>query len=87
MIILASEDSIDDTWVPRLMAAGADLYRVHFVKMMIERGKRRTFNLQSDLDALGANYPISNVRNSLSLIRSLPIWARLTRIGRQTFAP
>ena len=36
------------------MAAGADLDRVHFVKMVIdERGKRRTFNLQSDLDALG----------------------------------
>ena len=36
------------------MAAGADLDRVHFVKMVIdERGKRRTFNLQSDLEALG----------------------------------
>ena len=54
VVILASEDSIEDTWVPRLMAAGADLDRVHFVKMVIdERGKRRTFNLQSDLDALG----------------------------------
>ena len=54
VIILASEDSVEDTWVPRLMAAGADLDRVHFVKMVIdERGKRRTFNLQSDLDALG----------------------------------
>jgi putative DNA primase/helicase len=53
VVILASEDSIDDTWVPRLMAAGADLCRVHFIKMVIEHGKRRTFNLQSDLDALG----------------------------------
>ena len=54
VVILASEDSIEDTWVPRLMAAGADLAHVHFVKMVIdERGKRRTFNLQSDLDALG----------------------------------
>jgi hypothetical protein len=54
VLILASEDAIDDTWVPRLMAAGADLTRVHFVKMVIdEHGKRRTFNLQSDLDALG----------------------------------
>ena len=25
VVILASEDSIEDTWVPRLMAAGADL--------------------------------------------------------------
>jgi putative DNA primase/helicase len=54
VVILASEDSIEDTWVPRLMAACADLARVHFVKMVIdERGKRRTFNLQSDLEALG----------------------------------
>jgi AAA domain len=53
VVILASEDAIDDTWVPRLMAAGADLARVHFVKMVIdERGKRRTFNLQEDLEAL-----------------------------------
>jgi putative DNA primase/helicase len=55
VIVLASEDSIEDTWVPRLMAAGADLDRVHFVKMVIdERGKRRTFNVQDDLDALGS---------------------------------
>jgi putative DNA primase/helicase len=54
VVVLASEDSIDDTWVPRLMAAGADLEHVHFVKMVIdERGKRRTFNLQQDLEALG----------------------------------
>ena len=42
------------TWVPRLIAAGADLDRAHFVKMVIdEQGKRRTFNLQSDLEKLG----------------------------------
>jgi putative DNA primase/helicase len=30
VVILASEDSIEDTWVPRLMAACADLARVFF---------------------------------------------------------
>jgi hypothetical protein len=54
VVILASEDSIEDTWVPRLMSAGADLARVHFIKMVIDKhGKRRTFNLQEDLEALG----------------------------------
>jgi putative DNA primase/helicase len=53
VIILATEDGIADTWVPRLMAAEVDLARVHFVKMVIDdNGNRRTFNLQSDLDAL-----------------------------------
>jgi putative DNA primase/helicase len=53
VVILATEDGISDTWVPRLLAAGADLNRVHFLKMVIdEHGRRRTFNLQNDLEAL-----------------------------------
>ena len=54
VVILASEDGIKDTWVPRLMAAGADLAHVHFIKMVIDKhGKRRSFNLQEDLEVLG----------------------------------
>jgi putative DNA primase/helicase len=55
-IILSAEDGAADTVVPRLMAAGADLARVHLVSAVrSEDGKgRRAFNLQADLDLLTA---------------------------------
>lgn len=54
VIIFNAEDGADDTIVPRLIAAGADLKRVHIVNaVMQEDGKgRRSFNLQSDLALL-----------------------------------
>ena len=54
VIILNAEDGADDTVVPRLLAADADLERVHIVSAVLqERGKgRRTFNLQADLALL-----------------------------------
>jgi hypothetical protein len=54
VIILNAEDGADDTVVPRLMAAGADLNRVHIVSAVQQKdGKgRRTFNLQADLALL-----------------------------------
>ena len=52
MILLTAEDDINDTIVPRLIAAGADLRRVTIVKMMHEAGKQRMFSLVSDLGAL-----------------------------------
>jgi hypothetical protein len=54
LIILAAEDSIEHTLVPRLIAAGADLSRVYFVQAAVtEDGKgRRTFNFQADLAKL-----------------------------------
>jgi hypothetical protein len=52
-IILSAEDGARDTVVPRLMAAGADLDRVHLVNaVMLDSGNRRAFNLQTDLDLL-----------------------------------
>jgi hypothetical protein len=53
VILLTAEDDIEDTVVPRLTAAGANLDRIHIVKMMREQnGKERMFNLSTDLDAL-----------------------------------
>ncbi len=54
VIVLSAEDGAADTIVPRLMAAGADLPRVHIITAVSsEDGKgRRAFNLQSDLDLL-----------------------------------
>jgi hypothetical protein len=56
ILILSSEDGIEDTMVPRLIAAGADLSRITFVRATIDstsNRKRRAFSLQSDLVALG----------------------------------
>src|SRR5262249_24747052 len=52
VILLTAEDDIKDTVIPRLMAAGADLKRVHIIKMMREAGKERMFSLVTDLHLL-----------------------------------
>jgi hypothetical protein len=54
VIILNAEDGADDTVVPRLIATGAELNRVHIVSAVLEQGGRgrRTFNLQADLALL-----------------------------------
>jgi len=55
VLYFTAEDGIEDTVAPRLMAAGADLDRVHIVQMMRgEDGKRRTFNIVTDLPAMRA---------------------------------
>lgn len=56
-IILSSEDGVADTMVPRLIAVGADLSKIHFIRATLDPSdvaKRRAFSLQADLDALGA---------------------------------
>jgi hypothetical protein len=65
IIILSAEDGAADTVVPRLIAAGANLERIHLVRaVQTDRGRRRsTFNLQSDLDLLaGMIAELGNVR-------------------------
>lgn len=52
-IILSAEDGAADTIVPRLLAACADLSRVHVVSSVHDaNGSWRTLNLQNDLDLL-----------------------------------
>lgn len=52
-IILSAEDGAADTIIPRLLAAGADLIRVHLVSAVRNSdGSRRALNLQHDLDLL-----------------------------------
>jgi hypothetical protein len=55
VLYFTAEDDIEDTVVPRLMAAGADLDRVHIVEVMGDpNGKERTFSMITDLPALEA---------------------------------
>ena len=52
VIILSAEDGAGDTVIPRLLAAGADLRRVHLVSAVRDVNGRRALNLQHDLDLL-----------------------------------
>ena len=53
VIWFTAEDDIEDTVVPRLVAAGADLNRVHIVGMAKNAdGSKRMFNLATDLPLL-----------------------------------
>ena len=53
IVILSAEDGAADTTVPRLMAAGADRRKVHFVRSVTDKGKDRSFNLGADIKQLG----------------------------------
>ncbi|WP_433703903.1 AAA family ATPase [Paraburkholderia sacchari] len=54
VIFWSGEDDPADTLVPRLMAAGADLNRVHFVRSVAdESGELRPFDPASDIPLLG----------------------------------
>jgi hypothetical protein len=54
VIFMSAEDGIKDTIVPRLMAAGADLERVHIVAAAtkMDGTGRKTFSLKTDVDLL-----------------------------------
>ena len=53
VVIFSDEDDPNDTLVPRLAAAGADLDRVHIIKMVRnDKNGSRMFSLVSDLEAL-----------------------------------
>jgi hypothetical protein len=53
VVIMSAEDDADDTIVPRLMAAGADLYRVHFLEgPKDEHDVPTNLSLPSDLNKI-----------------------------------
>lgn len=52
VLIWSGEDSAGDTLVPRLMAAGADLDKVHFVEHISEDHEKRSFDPATDMPLL-----------------------------------
>jgi hypothetical protein len=76
VILLSAEDGPADTIVPRLIAAGADLTRVHIVTATRSAGVHRGFNLQADLGALEAK--VAEVGN-VGLVGVDPISSYLGR--------
>ncbi len=54
VLYLSAEDDIEDTIIPRLMAAGADLTRIEIIKCVRTEGKDKSFSLVTDLDELRA---------------------------------
>lgn len=63
VIILSAEDSPSDTIVPRLIAAGADLDRIHIVMAVKDDGGlERVFDLGSDLNRLEIEHNLEQVR-------------------------
>jgi putative DNA primase/helicase len=52
VVIWSGEDDPKDTLVPRLIAAGADRSRIHFVKSVSENGEKRSFDPAKDMASL-----------------------------------
>jgi hypothetical protein len=52
VLMITAEDCLDQEVVPRLIAAGADLNKVHFLKCIKKDNKQRQFLLNEDLDQL-----------------------------------
>jgi putative DNA primase/helicase len=52
VLIWSSEDSPDDTLVPRLIAAGADMERCHFIEGITQNGESVPFDPSQDIHEL-----------------------------------
>lgn len=50
---LGSEDGVEEMTVPRLTACGADLNNVIELQGAVQQGKRDTFSMQDDIEAVG----------------------------------
>jgi hypothetical protein len=76
VIMITAEDAIDQEVVPRLLAAGADLAKVHIVKA-IKDVEKRQFLLSEDLDKIEKNIePIGRLFGApVGLITMDPITA------------
>jgi putative DNA primase/helicase len=78
VLILTSEDDVEDTIAPRLIAAGADMSRVFVIRSVRdEQNRRRGFSLQADLERLEAEI---KARDNIVLVIFDPISSYLGKI-------
>jgi putative DNA primase/helicase len=54
IVMWSGEDAIDDTLLPRFLAAGGDPAQIVFIRGVEESGKTRSFDPARDMDALAA---------------------------------
>lgn len=66
VVIWTGEDGIEDTIIPRLIAAGANLSMIHIIKGTFENGHRRSFDFKKDIRTL--EWEMSKLRNVRLLI-------------------
>ena len=90
VVIWSGEDDPADTLVPRLLAAGANLQRVHFVHGVREDGRSRAFDPARDMLALEAAVRrVGDVRlvviDPIALEFAAIISRQLVRIRRWNF--
>ncbi len=81
-IFLTAEDDASDTIIPRLMAAGADLDKVHILEAVREldddgKERQRCFNLQRDVERIGQQI---EKMNNIKLLVIDPISSYLGRV-------
>jgi hypothetical protein len=69
VIMVLCEDSLDQVVVPRLMATGAALERVYFLKAIKQDNKRRMFLLGEDLEQLAKMISPRSLSGSFSKFR------------------
>jgi putative DNA primase/helicase len=85
VLMLVSEDDLADTTVPRLMAAGADLSRIHFAKRTVisDNAKRqeRQIALDTDLDAIEA---VLREKPEIKLVILDPLSAYLGKLKKNS---
>lgn len=68
VLIWSSEDDPKDTLVPRLIAMGAGLSRVHFVTTAADGERRRAFDPATDMDQLRATIAQMGIQPRLLIV-------------------
>ena len=69
VVVLACEDALHETLRPRLDRLDADPKRVHVIRSVHEKGKRRQLSLSTDLEAV--EQVITNLRAGLLIVDPL----------------
>ena len=68
VLIWSGEDDIQDTLLPRLMAAGADLSKVHFITSTFKDGSSYPFDPSTDMDFLSEKIALLPTQPALLIV-------------------